>query len=90
MSRLEFDSTIPPPKYGELPEWLRERFAKPSLGNRRIGSNPILIAIDNSIIELTQATEEVRDLRKERVGEYYYERKIQLALSSDCSMEVKV
>jgi len=31
-------------EYGELPEWLKERFAKPSLRNRRIGSNPILSA----------------------------------------------
>ena len=29
---------------GELPEWLKERFAKPSLRKRRIGSNPILSA----------------------------------------------
>ena len=30
------------PRYGELLEWLLERFAKPSLRKGRIGSNPIL------------------------------------------------
>lgn len=30
---------------GELAEWLRQQFAKLSLRNRRIGSNPILSAI---------------------------------------------
>ncbi len=29
---------------GELAEWLRQRFAKPSFRNGRIGSNPILSA----------------------------------------------
>jgi hypothetical protein len=28
------------PKYGRVPEWLRERFAKPSFRNGRVGSNP--------------------------------------------------
>ena len=43
--RLEFDSTIPPPNKGKLAERLRQRFAKPSLGNRWIGSIPIPSAI---------------------------------------------
>lgn len=30
--------------YGKLAEWLRQRFAKPSFRNGRIGSNPILSA----------------------------------------------
>ncbi len=32
-------------EFGELPEWLKERFAKPWSGNWPVGSNPTLSAI---------------------------------------------
>ena len=35
---------------GELPEWLKEQFAKLSTRNRCVGSNPTLSAEEHSLI----------------------------------------
>ena len=42
-NRVGFDSSVFR-QHGELAEWLRQRFAKPSSRDGRIGSNPILSA----------------------------------------------